>query len=80
MSGPPAFRGARLEEMPGGSVAQIREHFGAESPNLRRANKENKPEEKGDARDGRHSAGNGSVDSGVDTDVSLNIILVQFTK
>ena len=73
MSGPPAFRGARLEEMPGGSVAQIRNHFGDESPKLSHPNKENSPVERGDANDGRHLAGNGSVDSGVDTDVSLNL-------
>ena len=71
MSGPPAFRGARLEEMPGGSVAQIRNHFGDESPNLSHPNKENSPLERGDANDGRHLAGNGSVDSGVDTNVSF---------
>lgn len=77
VSGPPAFRGAKLEEMPGGSVLSVRQHSGDESPDLSHPNKENnKPVDSRDAKDGRLLSSDGSVDSGVDTDVSL--ILCQF--
>lgn len=74
MSGPPAFRGAKLEEMPGGPVLLGRSQSGNESPDLSHPNKENKPVERRDVGDGRPLSSSGSVDSGVDTesDVSLN--------
>ena len=75
MSGPPAFRGAKLEEMPGGSVMHIRQHSRDGSPDLGHSNKENdKPAERKESRGERPMSVNGSaVDSGVDTDVSFKL-------
>lgn len=75
VSGPPAFRGAKLEEMPGGSVMHIRQHSRDGSPDLGHSNKENdKPAERKESRGERPMSINGSaVDSGVDTDSSSSV-------
>lgn len=74
VSGPPAFRGAKLEEMPGGSVLSVRQHSGDESPDLSHPNKENnKPVDRRDVKDGRLLSSDGSVDSGVDTDSGSSV-------
>lgn len=72
---PPVFRGAKLEEMPAsvGSAAPPRSQSIDEPPDLSHPNKENRPFER---REGvvstRPLVGtSGSVDSGLETDVSL---------
>ena len=70
---PPVFRGAKLEEMPasGGSAAPIRVQSRHESPDLSHHNKENRPFERREGIDhDRRLASTGSVDSGLETDVS----------
>lgn len=53
-------------------MLSVRQHSGDESPDLSHPNKENdKPVDSRDAKDGRLLSSDGSVDSGVDTDVSL---------
>ena len=66
VSGPPAFRGARLEEMPGGSAIYARTHSEDETPDHSHTNKENRPVDTRDAGEGS----NGS-DSGLDSSVSI---------
>ena len=75
VSGPPVFRGAKLEEMPVGSAAQsmARSHSasGDESPDLSHPNKENRPLERREGTDSRGQlASSGSVDSGLESNVS----------
>ena len=66
---PPVFRGAKLEEVPQGNSAVFGRTYSedSESPSLVHANKENRPIDRGDGRDGN----NGSGDSGLESDVSL---------
>ena len=77
---PPVFRGAKLEEMPsreGPLMPPVRSQSTDESPDLSHPNKENKPLDRSDGRDGKHLASTGSVDSGLDSDVSHLFIHVQ---
>lgn len=70
---PPVFRGAKLEEMPSREVpltAPVRSHSTDESPDLSHPNKENKPFDRSDGREGKPLTSTGSLDSGLDSDVS----------
>ncbi|XP_020611177.1 ankyrin repeat domain-containing protein SOWAHC-like [Orbicella faveolata] len=69
---PPVFRGAKLEEMPTreGPLTPVRSQSTDESPDLSHPNKENKPFDRSDGRDGKRLESTGSVDSGLDSDGS----------
>ena len=66
---PPVFRGAKLEEVPPGNSAVFGRAYSedSESPRLVHTNKENRPVDRGDGRDGS----NGYADCGLESDVSL---------
>ncbi|XP_073234191.1 ankyrin repeat domain-containing protein SOWAHC-like [Porites lutea] len=68
---PPVFRGAKLEEVPQGNSAVFGRTYSedSESPSLVHANKENRPVDRGDGRDGN----NGSGDSGLESDSSSSV-------
>lgn len=75
VSGPPVFRGAKLEEVPLGSGAQSNPRRQSttedELPALSHPNKENRPLEKREGTDGiGHLVGAESVDSGLESNVS----------
>lgn len=75
VSGPPVFRGAKLEEVPLGSGAQSNPRRQSttedELPALSHPNKENRPLEKREGTDGiGHLVSVESVDSGLESNVS----------
>lgn len=77
---PPVFRGAKLEEMPAreGPPTPVRSQSTDGSPDLSHPNKENKPFDRSDGRDGKRLVSTGSVDSGLDSDVSYMFIHLIF--
>ena len=74
---PPVFRGAKLEEMPvrEGLPTPVRSQSTDVSPDLNHPNKENKPFDRSDGRDGKRLVSTGSVDSGLDSDVSCSVCM-----